>query len=235
MNTVVYALSPHFDIAKFELEDGLVRQAAASLLAAPSTITQITVDIATAGVVDVDTPHSAPSFGAMLRIAADSMSDAQPTDLAELVADVVGVVAAWTVTTSVLAERDDHWIGSSTPGVKLVAFLTGGPGIDSGSYDGWLRDAAMTVATELDGVGVALLSPNDPLIGDERFDTILELSFPGQAELEKALAEDTLQPILGSELLDLGKTQLVTTAEHRLVPNENAWEMHNSSHPSPDA
>lgn len=235
MNTVVYALSAHFDIAKFELEDGLVRQAAASLLAAPSTIAQITVDIATAGVVDVDTPHSAPSFDAMLRIAADSMSDAQPPDLAELVADVVGVVGAWTVETSVLAERDDHWIGSSTPGVKLVAFLTSGPGIDRGSYDGWLRDAAMTCAAELDGVGVALVSPNDPLVGVERFDTILELSFPGRAELEKALAEKTLQPILGSELLDLGKTQLVTTAEHRLVPNENAWEMHNSSHPSPDA
>ncbi len=234
MHTVVYALLPHSDIAKFEIEDGLVRGAATELLAAPSSISRVSVDIATAGVVDFDSPHETPSFDALFRITAESMSEARPAHLDDLVAEVAGVVGAWTVSTVTVAERDDEWIGVATPGVKLVALLTSGPGIDRGSYDGWLRDALMTCADDLDGVGVAYHTPGETLVGTTGFDSMVEFSFPTQDGLEQALETHTLQSILGSELLDSDETQAFTAVEHLLTPNENAWEMHNSADHSPN-
>lgn len=234
MHTVVYALVPHSDIAKFEVEDGLARGAAAELLAAPSTISQVVVDIATAGIIDVDSPHTPPGFDALLRVSAESMADAQPAHLAELVADVASVAGAWTISTISIAEREDDWIGSATPGVKLVALLSSGPGIDRGSFDGWLREALLTCANDLAGVGVVTHTPEETLEGSRQFDSLVEFSFSTQDGLAHALEAHMLQSVLGSELLDSDKTQVFTTVEHLLTPNENAWEMHDSADASPD-
>ncbi len=235
MHTVAFALLSHSDIAKFELEDGLARGAATKLLASPSTISRVSVDIATAGVINFDPPHGAPPFDALFRITAASMSEAQPSNLDKLIADVATVVGSWTISTVTVAEREDQWIGSATPGVKLVAFLVSGPGIDSGSYSGWLRDALMTCADDLDGVGVTHIIPEETLSGATQFSSMIEFSFPTQDGLAQALAAHTLQPILESELLDSDKTQMFSAVEHLLTPNENAWEMYNSANPSPDA
>jgi len=226
MHTVVYALVPHSDIAKFEVEDGLARGAATNLVSAPTSISQVAVDLATAGTVDLDSTYTAPAFGALMRISAESSSDAHPGDIDDLVGEVASVVGAWAVTSSVIADRADSWVGSATPGVKLIGLLTSAPGIDAKSFDGWVRDAVATCSSELSGVGVRLHTPQEALIGASTFDNIVELSFSTHEQLEGALATHGVRQLLQSELLNADTTQVFTAVEHLLTPNENAWELH---------
>lgn len=229
MPTLLYALVQHDDIAKFELEDGLVREAAASLLAQPSTISDIAIDTLTSATFDdrlpAGTGTSARGFDALLRITASDENDARPTELDDLVATVARVVGRWPVASREIASRGDSWLGTSTPGVKLNLLLSRGPGIDLSSYDGWLRDETQSTAEALDRVGVRSISPID---GTEfpSFDTLLEFSFPSQELVNSSLDGGSLSGIVGSELLDPAQLRMFATSEHILKPNENAWEMH---------
>lgn len=235
MPTLLYALVQHRDIAKFEFEDGLVRQAAASLLAEPSTISTIAVDTLTSTTIENigQPPMGSTVIDALVRITAEEEVDARPVGFEELVSDVARVVGIWEVDVRDLAVRTDSWRGTSTPGVKLSLMLRRGPGIDLGSYEGWLRDETKSLLGSLDSAGVRTLVPRQPP-GDDDFDTLLEFSFPTESALTTALANRTLAPILESELLEPSSLTVLATAEHILRPNENAWELGEVTRPSRD-
>lgn len=228
MHTLLYALAQHEDIAKFELEDGLVREAAASLLAHPSTISDITIDTLTSATFDDRLPEGAGTsprgFDALLRITASDERDTRPNAFDELVMNVARVVGRWPVTTREITSRSDSWRGTSTPGVKLNLLLSRGPGIDLSSYEGWLLDEVQAAVERTGSVGVRSISPiqgGDPA----SFDTLLEFSLPSQELLTSTLDEGHLSGILESELLDPAQLRVFATSEHVLTPNENAWEL----------
>ena len=97
MHDAFYALAAHEDIAKLELEDGLLRHAAVELLSKRSSIRQIVVDLTRARSIDLGVPARPADFDASVRITADSEEDAHPDALADLVLDVASIVGTWTV------------------------------------------------------------------------------------------------------------------------------------------
>jgi hypothetical protein len=232
MHTVVYALAQHDDIAKFELEDGLVRRAAVELLAAPSSISSIVVHIPRAEEVRFDVATRPPGYDALLEISAGDERDTKPKEFDELTVDVALPIGAWSVSTVQIADRSDSWIGTATPGITLTILFTRAPGIDRNSYDGWLRDALKSCVERLDDVAVRQLSPLTALLPGDDFETMLEFSFPSASALAQAVADQAFTPVIGSELLDPTSIRSQSSVKHRLVPNENAWEMHNTSHPT---
>lgn len=228
MHTVVYALAKHEDVAKFELEDGLVRHAATELLARPSSIDRVVVTLPKAERHEVGADHRPPSHDALLRIAAGEPADARPATLDSLIVEVAGVVGGWSVESTSIADRPDSWVGTATRGVTFSLMFGAGPGIDKSSYDGWLRDALMTCSDELDGVGIQQHSLVESFVDGDGFDTILEFSFPTEHSLESALNSASVQAIIGSELLDAQSLRAFAAVEHIHTPNENAWAMHES-------
>lgn len=229
MHTMVYALAKHEDVAKFELEDGLVRHTATELLAKPSSTDCVVVGFPTAEHHAVGVEHRRPSFDALLRISASEHVDTRPPTLDALILEVAGVVGAWEVDSTVIAERPDSWVGTATRGMTLAAMFDAGPGIDRGSYNGWLREALMTCAEDLDGVGVVHHSTVETIVAGDGFDTLLEFSFPTEDALVATLDSASLKAIVGSELLDASSLRAFTAVEHIHTPNENAWAMHESS------
>lgn len=229
MFTVTYAMVKHDDVAKFDLEDGLVREAAQSLLETPSTTEQIRIDLPREDEVPLGLAHRDPALDALVTIAAGSEEDARPANLADLVGDVARVAGAWSVQSLTIAEREDSWIGSATRGITVHLLCNRGAGIDQTSYDAWRRDALKTCADTLDGVGVREYTVDAVLVEGDGFDTHVEFSFPTEAELDEALAANVLSSVVDSELLEESSVRLFTATQQLLAPNENAWEMHLSS------
>jgi len=218
-----YALAAHNDIAKFELEDGLVRGAAVELLSRRSSIRQIVVDLPRARSVDLGISSRPAGFDASMRITAESEDDAHPAVLADLVLDVANIVGTWSVANHETSELPKVWIGTATPGAKLMFLFNRAAGIDITSYDTWLQDAIASCDSRLDGVGVSYFSPLTAFQQGDDFDTIAEFSFTTEDALDAAIEDRALSPLLGSELLDPDSVRVRVTVEHRLVPNENAW------------
>ena len=229
MPTLLYALAMHDDIARFDLEDGLARRAAASLLESPSSITEVRVDLPLAGTLDLSSTAHATLPDALLTIEAGAESDARPSNLDELVVEVAQIVGAWSVSTTSITDRGDTWVGSATRGTTLHVLCSSGPGIDQSSYDAWRRDALKTCADELEGIGIREQTVLDTLIAGDGFETHIELSFPTVAGLDEAIASRAVAPIIESELLDPTSVRAFAASQHVHVPNENAWEMHASS------
>ena len=121
---------------------------------------------------------------------------------------------------------------TATPGITLTVLFSRAPGIDRNSYDGWLRSAMMSCVERLDDVAVRQLNPLSAVLPGDDFDTMLEFSFPSASALDQALADHAFTPVVGSELLDPESIRSQSSVEHRLVPNENTWEMHRSSRPT---
>ncbi len=223
MYDVFYTLDGHDDIAKLELEDGLVRHAAVELLSKRSFIRQIVVDVPRARSIDLGIPARPAGFDASVRITADREEDAHPDALADLVLDVANIVGTWTVANHETTELPKVWIGTATPGVKLMFLFNRAAGIDITSYDTWLQDAIASCESRLHDAGVRYFSPLTASEHGDDFDTIAEFSFVSEDALDDAIEERALSPLVGSELLDPDSVRIQATIEHRLLPNKNAW------------
>ena len=223
MHDAFYALAAHEDIAKLELEDGLLRQAAVELLSKRSSIRQIVVDLTRARSIDLGVPARPADFDASVRITADSEEDAHPDALADLVLDVASIVGTWTVANHETTELPKVWIGTATPGVKLMFLFNRAAGIDITSYDTWLQDAIASCESRLHDAGVRYFSPLTAFQHGDDFDTIAEFSFVSEEALDDAIDDRAFSPLVGSELLDPDSVRLRPTIEHRLLPNKNAW------------
>lgn len=223
MYDAFYALAGHGDIARLELEDGLVRGAAVELLSRRSSIRQIVVDLPRARSVDLGVSSRPAGFDASMRITAEREADAHPDVLADLVLDVASVVGTWSLANHESSELPKEWIGTATPGAKLMFLFNRAAGIDITSYDTWLQDAIASCQSRLDGAGVSYFSPLTAFQHGDDFDTMAEFSFATEDALDAAIEDRALSPLLGSELLDPDSVRIRPTVEHRLVPNENTW------------
>lgn len=230
MFTVTHAMVKHDDVAKFDLEDGLAREAAMALLESPSTIEEIRIDLPREDVLELGREHRSVGFDALVTITAGSEQDARAGSLDDLVVDVAQVGGAWSVVTTNIAEREDTWVGSATRGLTVHLLCNRGAGIDQSSYDAWRRDALKTFADTVDGIGVREDSTDAVLVDGDGFDTHVEFSFPTDAHLDEAIASNALSAIVDSELLEEGSVRVFAATQHVHVPNENAWEMSRSSH-----
>lgn len=225
MHHAFYALVRHDDVEKFELEDGLVRHAGKALLAEPSSLKQVALDIRRAATDALGLGIGPTKFEASIRLTASEEFDVRPAALPELVADVARIVGAFTITTHELADLGTSWLGTATPGTKLSYFLECSPGIDRSDHDRWIDDAMQSCLERMDGVAVRHHRPISELSPGIAFDTIAEFTFPTEASLLSAAETHALTPLIGSELLDSASTRVLASVEHRLVPNQNAWDI----------
>ncbi len=222
MHATYFEITPHSDTAWLDLEDGLIRQTAAALIATASTIDEIVVDVPRQRPVPFGT--GVDGSPATACITAADERDAQP-DLRELLAAVATVSDSWPATVSTLREVDRDWPGSVTPGVKLRLTAAAAPGIDRPSFGSWLVDAVHRCADRCESVIAMTTIENcardDAEVG--QFLAVAGFSFPDDAALDEALSLSTFAPFVESEMIARESLRAVTVCEHRIRPNPNAW------------
>lgn len=224
MHHHLFTLRSHSDIAKFELEDGVVRTAAAGLLADESTISQLLVDMSTERTLALTAEVHTPQWESSVIISSADEGDADADVLAELVVDVATVIDHWPVMLIEISDLDGTWVGSATPGPKVSFVVRRSSGIDSASFNGWLRDTLSDALAKSPGIGARAIAPLDT-DGQAPRDSILSFWFPDEAALNDAVTNQLFASLLGAELIDADSIRSWSTVEHRLTPNPNAWAM----------
>ncbi len=224
MHNHLFTLRSHSDIAKFELEDGVVRTAAASLLAEESTIRHILVDVSTERTLALMAEVHTPQWESSVLVSCADEGDADADVLGELVVDVASIIDHWPVLMIEVSDLDSSWVGSATPGPKVSFVVRRSSGIDSASFNGWLRDTLSDALAKSPGIGARSLAPLDT-DGQPSRDSILSFWFPNEAALNDAVSKQLFAPLLSAELIEADSIRLWSTVEHRLTPNPNAWAM----------
>lgn len=225
MHHAFYALTAHVDVAKFELEDGIIRVAGASILRHESSISRILVDVPMERRLVLDVPTVKPGWDAIVIISANMPPDCLREDLAPLVLDVATVGPPIMVSVVDVLDVPEPWIGSATPGPKVSLVLRRSAGVDMKSYDLWLHEAVEDCASRIDRGGCRAITPKRDDDRDARFDTIASFWFPTEEALTDALAAQALAPLTSSHLIDAATIGTMSSTEHRLTPNPNAWKM----------
>ena len=219
MHHWLYTLRPHGDVNKFEVEDGVIRGVVAALLAKPSSIIDVLVDIPR----DANSQGSFDIPGAedhvLIAISAEQDADAQP-DMATLAKDFATVESSGSVQRTEIAERERTWPGTATPGTAVRLRAAAAPGIDAPGLASWLNDALADCVTKLPGVGIRAM----PAAGSTGLTAInVSLAFPQGEDPESQFTSRTLQPFLDSEILAPGSMTANMVTEHRILPNPQIW------------
>lgn len=219
-----FTLQSHLDVTKFEFEDGVIRNAAASLLREESTIRHILADLPTERAFPLDGDIDFPKWDGSILISSAEPDDVDPTLLAELLIDVAAVVENRSVTVIDGSDLEAKWVGTATPGPKISFVTEPGSGIDGPSFAAWMRDMLDDVAANYPGIGCRGIGPID-IAPSTSADAILSFWFPDSGLLDTALAERFYDPIVNAGLVEAGSVRAWSTVEHRLAPNPNAWDM----------
>lgn len=222
MHHLFVALRCHSDIAKFEFEDGVVRQAGAALLAEESTISVVEIDIATERTLALDNVGQPSEWAGTMTISSESPDDVNAEMIAELVAEVAVVDQAWTASSTQLADLDGQWAGTVTPGLKVSLVVTPAAGMPQTLFHQSLEAKLTEVHAELPDVGHALISASED---SGQHYGVASFSFPSEAALNAAAQAEAFSPILAADLVDPQNVQILMAVEHRLTPNPNAWAM----------
>lgn len=224
MEHAFFALAAHSDVAKLELEDGIVRGAASAILRDQSTIARIVVDVPTERSRQLSVETLATSWDAVMIISAEDPADCVPPNVDELLVDVATVSGQWNVTISELRDIEKDWVGAVTPGQKVSFVLQRSAGVDPASFDGWLSAAGQDCAERMDDGGCRVATPSRGT-GDAPFDSVISFWFPTEQAFDDAIDSQLFASILTSHLVDNGSIQALWSVEHRRLPNPNAWEM----------
>lgn len=225
MHHHLFTLKPHSDVAKFEFEDGVIRHAAAELLANESTIRNLLVDIATERALALNDSIRSPEWEASLLIGSDTIDDISVDRILELTADVASLVHHQPATLIDVSDLETTWVGSATPGAKVSFALRSASGIDTASFAAWMRDALDDAVTKSPGIGCRAIAPIQEAVAGSPNEAILSFWFTDEASLNSAVADQLFNPILGAELVEPGSIRTWSAVEHRLAPNPNAWAM----------
>ncbi len=224
MPHTLFTLAAHSDVAKFELEDGVVRSAAGAILRNESTITRLLIDVPTERTLQFSVDTLAPEWDATMLLTAGSAADCLPANIDELVVDTAVINGHWDAAVLELRDIDKDWIGTATPGSKISFVLRRSAGVDPASFDGWLSAAATDLAERMDDGGARIVTPvrgSD----DAPFDSIASFWFSREDGLAAAIDAQLFASILASHLVDDGSVRAMSSVEHRRHPNPNAWEM----------
>jgi len=213
-------LTPHADITKFELEDGIMRGVVAALLSEPSSIAEIIVDMPRDGTDNL--PVSAPSAtdNALLAITASSESDAA-AELDELVSPFAVVSRAGIADRIEVVERERTWHGTATPGVALRLRADRAPGIDVASFTHWATDSLANCAVRLPNSGIRAMVAT---VSESPLSSVsASVIFDRDEDLRDALTDGALAAFTESELIAPDSLSIDMVTEHRVSPNPNAW------------
>ncbi len=224
MPHTLFTLAAHSDVAKFELEDGVVRSAGGAILRNESTITRLLVDVPTERTFQFSVDTLAPEWDATMLISADSTDDCIPADADALFVDSAVVTGRWDVTVVELRDIEKDWVGTATPGPKISFVLTRSAGVDSAGFDGWLSGAATDLAERMDDGGARIITPMRGSTGTP-FDAVASFWFASEDGLAAAIKAQLFSSLLTSHLVDDGSVRAMPSVEHRRQPNPNAWEM----------
>ncbi len=225
MHNHLFTLRSHSDIAKFELEDGVVRSAAASLLADESTIRHLLIDMSTERTLALMSEVRTPQWESSVLISSTDEGDADANVLGDLVVDVASIIDHWPVMTIEVSDLEGSWVGSATPGPKVSFVVRRSSGIDSASFNAWLRDTLSDALAKSPGMGARALAPLDTDDQAAPRDSILSFWFRNEAALNDAVSNQLFAQLLSAELIEADSIRLWSTVEHRLTPNPNAWAM----------
>lgn len=220
MHHQLFTLRPHGDVNKFEVEDGAIRGAVATLLSERSSITDVLVDIPrvlekTQDAFDVPGADDA----VLIAISAEEEIDAQP-DMSKLSENFATVATQGEVDRIEVVERDRSWPGTATPGTAVRFRANSAPGIDTPSLTNWVKEVLLQCAEKLPDVGIRTMMAT----GTSDLTTVnISLSFPPGADPADTLTSRALKPFLDSELLDTGSLTVNMITEHWIFPNPQTW------------
>jgi len=218
----VVVLAAHPDVAKFEFEDGVVRDAVATLLADESTIERVLVDLATERALALSDATEPAQWDGSILVSATDSKDVDLGSIGELVGSVASVVSTWSALVTEVSDLGSTWVGSPTPGPKVSFVLGRGQGVDSESFHSSLVDVLSEAADKMPEIGCRAITsaPNS-----NSTSAVASLWFPTEESLNDAVASQLFSPIMTSHLFDAAGARTLTTIEHRLSPNPNAWSM----------
>lgn len=218
MTERLFALNSHLDMTRFEVEDGLLRNAAADLLSNESAIETITIDI---GLQRLPESVGEPlgTIDSLFLIKASNPDDATPAHFEELVASTASVAGSWTVETIPVTRLKKSWSGTATPGPKLNAFFRTDKTGDTSRER--IVDVTGTIAADLGDVGsrVTFVSAGQ----EAPFESAISLWFADVASAKDALAGPAYTTFFNSSLVDRESLGLYRTTEHVLTANPNIW------------
>lgn len=218
MHHWLHTLTPHGDINKFEIEDGVIRQAVATLLSERSSITEVTVDIprdASDQSLDVDRAED----NVLIAVSAEEAIDAN-RDISELVSDFATIRRSGSVDRLEIAARERSWPGTATPGtaVRLRAELA--RDIDTPSLTSWLEEALEQCAVKLPSVGIEAMVGR----GEDALTSVnVSLTFPKGEDPTTTLSAREFTDFFEGEVLDPATLTADLFTEHRIAPNPQTW------------
>jgi len=221
MHAVYFEVAPHQDIARLDLEDGLIRQAAASLTATASTIKEIVVDVPRERTIDLAGSNDGPSASPAVVIEAEEEGDTA-VELDHLLAEVATVQSAWSAKLSTLIEPSREWAGVVTPGVKLRLSGSAAPGINSASFEQFVADSLLRCADRCDGLLALTLAQSIGQASNPPH-AVAGFSFVDDQALDAALVASAFTPFARSELMQAASLHIAAVSEHRIAPNPNTW------------
>ena len=232
MHSRLYGLTSHPDVTRFEVEDGIVRNAVATLLGDETTINTVVVDVgASVREATLEDPNLNPDalHDVMIAIHAEVEADSEPPNLAELVADVAVVGGSWSISSTELAELEKPWVGTASPGPKVTAFARP-TDADSPRYRAGIAELARETATTLGDVGSRVVHVEGT---PGSFSTAISFWFPNPDAAKAAWDRDGFAPLIASDLIDQHSLALLEATEHVLAPNPNTWVTTSGVEPSP--
>lgn len=214
-----YALMSHPDVTRFEVEDGVVRHAAAELVSEETTIDNIMIDLGVQ-VRRGNPEHPVAALDTVLSISGATEADVTPPGLADLIVDVAVVAATVPLEIVEVSQLEKSWIGTMTPGPKITAYWNPATA-DSPAYRSSVEELAATVASALGDVGcrVSFGERSD----DWPVTTSISYWFANPGAAGDALAGDVFDALDNPDLVAPESFLLVEAVEHRVIPNPNNW------------
>ena len=224
MPEFLHGLNRHPDATRFEVEDGLVRHAAASLLAEKTTITSIIVDVEAHERIrpgaTSESIHPARAFDAFITVSGTGDEVSTP-NLADLVSEVAVIGASWKTSSTEISELQNPWVGAATPGPKITAFFRPASSVSSPEYRSGVEELATMVSSSLSDAGSRVIHLED---GAAPFATAMSFWFVNASSADDAFGAVLVEQLSDSSLVDSSSLVFVEAIEHRIVPNPNAWE-----------
>ena len=220
-----HALTCHPDVTRFEIEDGLVRTATASLLSQETTISSVIADVEIHAHSGFDAKSnvdiaSIAQYNSSLLISSTDEAATSPEHLAELVAEVAVVGSSWRVSITELSELEKPWIGAATPGPKITVFANPDSAVDSPQYRSDIEELAGEVCAAIGDVGSRISYIDD---GSAPFTTAISFWFASPRSAEAAVESGEFERMYDSALLESDSILFVESIEHRIIPNPNTW------------
>ena len=214
MHHCLHGLTSHRDVTRFELEDGILREAAPELLREATGIDKITIDL---GVTVRRGASESPvtRFDSTLLISGATEADVAPTRLTDLLAEVAVIGATSRLEVTDVSQLEKSWIGTATPGPKLTAHIDKTIADSSDSRER-VHELATSICDSLGNVGCRVM------FGDRSeqwpITTSISFWFPNKQSAVAALDSSAFDPLVEQET-----SLLVEAIEHRLAPNPNTW------------